>query len=84
MCKRKFRACHLCTFNVATIFFRGHPYTYGVRQYAITVCLYTLPECLLCPGYASANTTTIKGIPDSQTSSKEPGIRLVNMYHWEN
>ena len=21
-----FRACHLCTFNVAAIFFRGHPY----------------------------------------------------------
>ena len=22
----KFQACHLCTFNVAAIFFRGHPY----------------------------------------------------------
>ena len=21
-----FRACHMCTFNVAAIFFRGHPY----------------------------------------------------------
>ena len=23
-----FQACHLCTFNVAAIFFWGHPYTY--------------------------------------------------------
>ena len=30
---------HLCTFNVAAIFFRGHPYTYGVLLYAMIVFL---------------------------------------------
>ena len=44
-----FRACHLCTFNMAAIFFRGHPYiwritvrhdipTYGVLPYAMIRC----------------------------------------------
>ena len=28
----KFRACHLCTFNMAAIFFRGHPYIWRTTR----------------------------------------------------
>ena len=43
------QACHLCTFNVAAIFFRGHPYTWrtyhGVLPYAmIGACIAILQD----------------------------------------
>ena len=37
---KTFRACHLCTFNVATIFWGGVIPTYGVLPYAMIIHLH--------------------------------------------
>ena len=44
-----FRACHLCTFNVAAILFRGHPYIWRTTVRHDDVRLFTCSVwCLFC------------------------------------
>ena len=57
-----FQVCHLCTFNVATIFFQGNHYIWHttVRHNKQTMLGHAVPCQLLCSGYAPGFSSVLR------------------------